>query len=245
MHLAGNGVRPYSYVHDFWLLGNRGIDSPVSSVTDSVESVIEGKSTMTDSGTCSNKQNDSHMSIVTPSVFSMTDSGACSNNQNDLSYISSSPPTAGNGVRPYWDVHNFWLLGSRGVDSPVSSVTDSVGSVIEGKSTMTDSGTCSNKQNDSHMSIVTPSVFSMTDSGACSNNQNDLSCISSSPLTAGNGVRPCSDVHDFWALRSRGIDAPVSSMTDSVDLVVEGKSSKPNEYKRYSGAFYFLPLYSL
>ena len=86
------------------------------------------------------------------------------------------------------------------------------------------------------MSIVTPSVFSMTDSGACSINQNDLCCISSSPPTAGNGVRPCSDVHDFWSLRSRGIDASVSSMTDSVDLVVEGKSSKTNEYKRYSGA---------
>ena len=81
---------------------------------------------MTDSGTCSNKQNDSNMSIVTPSVFSMTDSGVCSNNQNDLCCISSSPPTAGNGVRPYSDVHDFWLLGNRGIDSPVSSLTDSV-----------------------------------------------------------------------------------------------------------------------
>ena len=205
-------------------------------MTDSVESVIEGKSTMADSGTCSKKQNDSIMSIVTPSVFSMADSGDGSNNQNDLCCISSSPPTAGNGVRPYSDVHSFWLLESRGVDSPVSSVTDSVDSVIEGESTMTDSGTCSNKQNDSHMSIVTPSVFSMTDSGACSNNQNDLCCISFSPPTAGNSVRPCSDVHEFWSLKSRGIDAPVSSMTDSVDLVVEGKSSKTNEYKRYYGA---------
>ena len=221
---AGNGVRPYSDVHHFWLLGNRGIDSPVSSVTDSVESVIEGKSTMTDSGTCSNKQNDLNMSIVTPSVFSMTDCGAFLNKQNDLCRISPSPPTTGNGVRPYSDLHNFWLLESRGIASPVSSVTDSVESVIEGKSTMADSGTCSKKQNDSNMSIVTPSVFSMTDSGACSNNQNDLCCISSSPPTAGNGVRPYSDVHIFWLLGSR-VDSPVSSVTDSVESVIEGKST--------------------
>ena len=90
---------------------------------------------------------------------------------------------------------------------------------------MIDSGTCLNKQNDSNMSNVTPLVFSMTASGICSNNQNDLCCISSSPPMAGNGVPPYSDVHNFWSFRSRGIDAPVSSMTDSVDLVVEGKSS--------------------
>ena len=76
----------------------------------------------------------------------------------------------------------------------------------------------------------------MTDSGTCSNNQNDLCCISSSSSTAGNGVRLYSDLHDFWSLRSRGIDAPVSSMTDSVDLVMEGISSKTDEFKRYTGA---------
>ena len=114
------------------------------------------------------------------------------------------------------------VIGSIGINAPVFS--------------MIDSGTCFNKQNDSNMSIVTPLDFSMTDSGTCSNNQNDLCCISSSPQTAGNGVRPYSDVHDFWSLRSRGNDAPVFSMTDSVDLVVEGKSSKTDEYKRYSGA---------
>ena len=158
------------------------------------------------SGACFNNDSTSNMSNVTPSV---------------LCCIASSPPTAGNGGSCK-DVDDFWSLESIGVNAPVS--------------TMTDSDTCSNKPNDSNMSIVTPSVFSMTDSGACSNNQNDLCCISSSPPTAGNGMRPCSDVHDFWSLRSRGIDAPVSSMTDSVDLVVEGKSSKTNEYQSYSGA---------
>ena len=114
----------------------------------------------------------------------MTDSGTCSDNQNDLCCISSSPPTAGNGVRPHSGVHDFWSLGSiLRINAPVSS--------------MTDPGTCSTKQNDSNISIVTPSVFPMTDSGTCSNNQNDLCCISSSPPTAGNGVRPHSDVYDF------------------------------------------------
>ena len=86
------------------------------------------------------------------------------------------------------------------------------------------------------MSIVTPSVYFMTDSSTCSNNQNDLCCISSSPPMAGNGVRPYSDVHDFWSLRSRGVNAPVSSMADSVELVMKVKSFKTDEYKRYSGA---------
>ena len=154
-----------------------GVNTPVSS--------------MTDSGTCSNKQNDSNMSIVTHSVFSMADSGTCSDKQNDLCCISSSLPTAGNGVRPYSHVHHFWPLGSIGIKAPVSSTTDS--------------GTCSNKQNDSNISIVAPSLFSMTDSGTCSKNQNDLCCISFFPQTAGNGVRPYSDIHDFWSLGSKEI----------------------------------------
>ena len=79
------------------------------------------------------------------------------------------------------------------------------------------------------MLIVTPSVYSMTDSGTCSNNQNDLYCISSSPPTAGNGVRPYSVVHDFWSLRSRGVNAPVSSMANSVELVMKDKSFKTDE----------------
>ena len=91
-------MRSYSDVHDFLSLGSIGINTPVSS--------------MIDSGTCSNKQNDSNMSIVTPSVFSLTDLGPCSNNQNDLCCISSSPPMAGKGVRPYSDVNDFWSLGS-------------------------------------------------------------------------------------------------------------------------------------
>ena len=114
-------------------------------------------------------------------------------------------------MRPYLDVHGSRSLGSIGINAPVSS--------------MIDSGTCLNKQNDSNMSNVTPLVFSMTASGICSNNQNDLCCISSSPPMAGDGVPPYSDVHNFCSFRSRGIDAPVSSMTYSVDLVVEGKSS--------------------
>ena len=54
------------------------------------------------------------------------------------SVISSSPPTAGNGGSCK-DVHDFWLLESRGVDAPVSS--------------MLDSGTLSNNQSDSNISI--------------------------------------------------------------------------------------------
>ena len=142
------------------------------------------------SGGYSNNYSTSNMSNATPSV---------------LCCISSSPPTAGNGGSCR-DVEDFWSLESIGFYAPVS--------------TMTDSCTCSNKQNDSNMSIVTPSVFSMTDSGACSNNQNDLCCISSSPPTAGNGVRPYSDVHDFWLLGSRRIDSSVSSVTDSVESVM-------------------------
>ena len=119
----------------------------------------------------------------------MTDSGTCSNNQNDLCCISSSHLTAGNGVRPYSDVHDFWSLGSRGINSPVSSVTDSVESVIEGKSSKTDenkrySGALPGKDKEAKM----------TDSGTCSDNQNDLCCISSSPPTAENGVRPHSGI---------------------------------------------------
>ena len=45
-----------------------------------------------------------------------------------------------------------------------------------------------------------------------------------------------SDVHDFWLLGSSGIDLPVSSVTDSVESVIEGKSSKTEKNKRYSGA---------
>ena len=81
----------------------------------------------------------------------MTDTGNCSDNQNDLCCISSSPPMAGNGVHLYSDVHSSRSLGSIGINAPVSS--------------MIDSGTCLNKQNDSNMSIVTPSDFSMTASG--------------------------------------------------------------------------------
>ena len=62
-----------------------------------------------------------------------------------LCCISSPPATAGNGG------HNFWSLDSIGVNAPVSY--------------MTDPDTCLNRQRDSNMSIVTPSVFSMTDSG--------------------------------------------------------------------------------
>ena len=284
---AGNGVHPYSDVRSFWSLGSRRIDAPVSSVTDSVESVIEGKSSktdenkrysrgalglpwkdkeakMTDSGTCSHNQYDlccisssrpttgnsvrPHSDVhdcwslgsigINAPVSSMTDSGTCSNKQNDSNMsdtvntcsdnhndfccISLSPLTAGNGVSPHSDVHDLWSLGSIGINAPVSSLTDS--------------GTCSNKQNDSNMSVVTPSVFSMTDASTCSNNQNNLCCISPSPPTAGNGVHPYSDVHNFWSLGSGGIDAPVSSMTDSVEAVMEGKSSKTDKNKRYYGA---------
>ena len=40
----------------------------------------------------------------------------------------------------------------------------------------------------------------------------------------------------FPSHSSRGIDAPVSSVTDSVESVIEGNSSKTDENKRYSGA---------
>ena len=147
---------------------------------------------------------------VNAPVPTMTDSGTCSNNQNYLCCISSSPLTARNYVRPYSDVHDFWSLGSRGIDSPVSSVTDSVESVIEGKS----SKTCENKRYSGTLPGREKQA-KMTDSGTCSDNQNDLCCISSSPPTAGNGARPYSDVHEFWSLGSIGINAPVSSMTAS------------------------------
>ena len=178
-------------VADFWSLESIGVIAPVS--------------TMTDSGTCSKKQNDSNMSIVTPSVFSMTESGTCSNNQNDLCCISSSPLTAGNGVRLYSDLHNFWSLGSRGIDSPVSSVTDSVESVKADENKRY-SGALPGKDKEAKM----------TDSGTCSDNQIDLCCIPSSPPMAGNGVRPHSDLHDFLSWGSIGINATVSSMLDSV-----------------------------
>ena len=132
---AGNGIRPHSDVHDFWSLGSRGIDAPVSSMTDSVESVIEGKSSIR---TDENKRYSGALPWKDKEA-KMTDSNTCSDNQNDLCCISSSPPTAGNGVRPYSDVHDFLSLGSIGINAPVSS--------------MTDSGTCSNKQNDSNMAI--------------------------------------------------------------------------------------------
>ena len=77
----------------------------------------------------------------------------------------------------------------------------------------------------------------MADSGTCSNNRNDLCWVSSSPPTAGNGVRPYSDVHDFCSLGSIGIIAPVSSVTDSVESVIEGQSSKTDENKRYPGHY--------
>ena len=67
----------------------------------------------------------------------MTDRGTCSDNQNDLCCISSSLLMAGNGVRPYSDVHGSRSLGSIGINAPVSS--------------MIDSGTFLNKQNDSNM----------------------------------------------------------------------------------------------
>ena len=53
-------------------------------------------------------------------------------------------------------------------------------------------------------------------------------CVASLPLLRGH-----SNVHDFWSLGSIGIDVPVSSMTDSVESIIEGKSSKTDENRRY------------